>query len=229
MIPNWVLGNALKWFDPDEYLKANPDVAADPYWGLHPLWHFISSGFAEGRTWKGDPRPPITAQPPDPEPSEPTEPEPGTNSPASHTVWVDKFSGKEKTTKFSSSGDNPQFKRFGAVAFGYWPGSDRAYVYNTKYVDSGVGHVEYHPELNGFYDVKWYFRKTENRSKKACDVRLMNSGGTSDLISVSQYAAASGYTSVEIGTVLLTATDYILVMPGDRKSISFGKMVFTRK
>ncbi|KKM71170.1 hypothetical protein LCGC14_1433330 [marine sediment metagenome] len=223
MIPTWFSGAA--------YLSANPDVAADGWYGQHPWEHFISTGYIEGRTWNGDPRSPVASPPvePDPEPSEPTEPEPGTNSPASHTVWVDKFSGKEKTTKFSSSGDNPQFKRFGAVAFGYWPGSDRRYVYNTKYVDSGAGHVEYHPELNGFYDVRWYFRKTENRSRTPCDVRLMNSGGTSDLISVSQYAAASDYTSVDIGMVLLTATDYILVMPGDRKSISFGKMVFTWK
>jgi len=224
MIPNWVFENALKWFNSEEYLKANPDVAADSFWGLHPLWHFISSGYAEGRTWEGDPRSPVA--------SPPVEPEPGTNSPASHTVWVDKFSGKEKTTKFSSSGDNPQFKRFGAVAFGYWPGSDRRYVYNTKYVADGVGHVEYHPELTGRYEVRWYFRKTENRSKVSCDVRLMkNPLWTIDeeLQAVSQYAAESDYTSVIIGTVDMTESDYIVAMPGDRKSISFGKMVFTRK
>ncbi|KKM73320.1 hypothetical protein LCGC14_1411700 [marine sediment metagenome] len=227
MIPNWVLENALKWFNPDEYLKVNPDVAADPYWGLHPLWHFISSGYAEGRTWKGDPRQPGATNP---EPEEPPVTEPGTNSPASHTVWVDKFSGKEKTTKFSTSGDNPQFKRFGAVAFGYWPGSPNRYVYNTKYKNGGVGYVEYHPELTGRYEIKWYFRKTENRSKTPCDV-MLSSGEVEDvdLKEVSQYAAVADYTSVVIGTVDLTAGDYIVCMPGDRKSISFGKMVFTRK
>ncbi len=228
MIPNWFSGAA--------YLSANPDVAADLYYGQHPWEHFVSTGYIEGRTWVGDPRRAVAVQPTEPEPSDPTDP--GSNSPETHTVWVDKFTGHEKTTKFSSSGDNPQFKRFGAVAFGYWPGSDRRYVYNTSYVDSGVGHVEYHPELTGRYEIKWYFRKTENRSKVPCDVRRVQalqgwdewqSGGETDLKKVSQYSAESDYTSVVIGTVDLTALDYISVVPGDRKSISFGKMVFTRK
>ena len=211
------------WFNPEEYLIANPDVAADAYYGKYPFDHFKSSGYPDRRTWKGDPRPPATSEP------EPSEPEPGSNSPEKHTVWVDKFSGKETTTKFSSSGDNPQFKRFGAVAYGYWPGSPDRYVYNTKYVDGGVGHVEYHPELTGRYEIRWYYRKTENRSKKACDVRLVTTEYTKDLKAVSQHAAESDYTSTIIGAVDLTESDYILIMPGDRKSISFGKMVFTRK
>ncbi|HEA68481.1 hypothetical protein LCGC14_1265430 [marine sediment metagenome] len=214
------------WFNSEEYLKANPDVAGDAYYGSHPYEHFLSSGYPEGRTWAGDPKPPTASQPPT---TEPTEPIPGTGSPETHTVWVDKFSGYEHSTQFSTSGDNPQFQRFGAVEYGYWPGSDRRYVYNTRHIDSGVGHVEYHPELTGRYEIRWYFRKTENRAKTAADVRLVTAGGTQDLKAVSQYSAESDYTSVIIGTVDLTESDYIQVMPGDRRSISFGKMVFTRK
>ncbi len=154
--------------------------------------------------------------------------EPVPIGPKEHVVWVDKFTGKEKTTKFSGSGDNPQFKRFGAVAFGYWPGSDRAYVYNTKYVNSGEGHVEYHPELNGQYEITWYYRETRNRSKKPCDVRLVTPDSTKLLKAVYQYSEESDYKSIRIGTVDLTKSDYINVVPGDRKSMSFGKMKFTR-
>ncbi|HEA65794.1 MAG TPA: hypothetical protein ENI07_03085 [Desulfobacterales bacterium] len=224
MIPNWILENALNWFDPDEYLEANPDVASHPFWGLHPLWHFISSGYTEGRTWKGDPREVTVVQPSDP--SEPTDP--GTNSPQSHTVWVDKFSGDEGNTQISSSGDNPQYKRFGAVVYGGWPNTDKRYFYNTRHVESGVGHVEYWPELTGTYEIKWYFRKTANRAKTPCDVRLVTTDLTWTLRSVSQHADESDYASKYIGTVALTAGDYISCVPGDHKSISFGKMVFTK-
>lgn len=159
--------------------------------------------------------------------SEPTEPDPPI-SPKTHTVWVDKFTGKEKTTKFRSSGDNPQFRRKGAVAFGYWPGRSDRYVYNTKYVDGGKGHVEYHPELTGKYEIKWYYRKTRNRSETPCDVRLLSGGDVMSLKSVPQYASKSNCISIVIGTVDLTASDYISCVPRDRKSISFGKMVFTK-
>ena len=234
MIPTWIYENASKWFNAEEYLTANPDVAADPYWGLHPLLHWISSGYTEGRTWKGDPRQVVVVQPVEPsDPSDPTDP--GTNSPQSHTVWVDKFSGDEGNTQISSSGDNPQYQRFGAVVYGGWPNTDKRYFYNTRHVDEGVGHVEYWPGLTGRYKIKWYFRKTENRAKTPCDVRLMvgqyqfqSEGKATDLKAVSQYASESDYTSVVIGTVDLTAGDYISCVPGDRKSISFGKMVFTK-
>ena len=229
MIPNWIFENASKWFNAEEYLKANPDVATHPYWSLHPLWHFISSGYGEeGRTWKGDPRQVVVVQPT--EPTEPTEPsEPDSNSPAIHTVWVDKFSGDEGNTQISSSGDNPQYKRFGAVVYGGWPNTDKRYFYNTRHVESGVGHVEYWPEITGKYKIKWYFRKTKNRAKTPCDVRLVwQPGGETDLKKVSQYSAESDYTSVVFGTVALTAGDYISCVPGDHKSISFGKMVFTK-
>ncbi|HEA65914.1 MAG TPA: hypothetical protein ENI07_03695 [Desulfobacterales bacterium] len=231
MFAGIALAGVPSWFNSAEYLKSNPDVAADAYYGSHPYEHFLSTGYPEGRTWKGDPKPPAVVAPqpsdPDPEPSDPDVP--GTNSPETHTVWVDKFSGYEHSTQFSTSGDNHQFQRFGAVEYGYWPGSDRRYVYNTKYVADGVGHVEYHPELTGRYEIKWFYRKTENRSKKAADVRLVTAEGTQDLKAVSQYAAESDYTSIIIGTVDLTESDYISCVPGDRKSISFGKMVFTRK
>ena len=217
------------WFNSEEYLKANPDVAADGYYGSHPFEHFLSSGYPEQRTWQGDPKPPVAPQPPKPDPPKPDPPKPGPIGPKTHTVWVDKFSGYEKTTKFSSSGDNPEFKRFGAVAFGYWPGSDKRYVYNTKYVNAGKGHVEYHPGLTGRYQIKWYFRKTKNRAKKACNVRLVTSKSTRNLKAVSQYAAKSNYASVIIATVNLAAGDYIVCVPGNTKSISFGKMVFTRQ
>ena len=158
----------------------------------------------------------------------PEPPKPGPIGPKTHTIWVDKFTGKEKSTKFSPSGDNPQFRRFGAVAFGYWPGSDKRYVYNTKYVNGGRGHVWYLPKLTGKYKIRWYFRKTKNRAKKACDVRLVSGALTVDLKAVSQYAAKSNYTSVIIATVNLVAGDYIVCVPGNTKSISFGKMVFKR-
>ena len=229
------------WFNSSEYLKSNPDVAADAYYGSHPYEHFLSTGYPEGRTWSGDPKGPAVVVPqptePDPEPSDPTEPDPeptdptvpGTNSPDKHTVWVDKFSGREGTTSFSSSGDNPQFQRYGAVVRGDRPGSAERYVYTTRHKNDGVGHVEYHPELTGRYEIRWYYRKTENRSKKAADVRLVTTAGQTDLKAVSQYAATSDFTSATIGTVDLTESDYITVVPGDRKSISFGKMVFTKR
>ncbi|KKL27033.1 hypothetical protein LCGC14_2389270, partial [marine sediment metagenome] len=49
-----------------------------------------------------------------------------------------------------------------------------------------------------------------------------------ELQAVSQYAAESDYTSVNIGTVDLTESDYISCVPGDKKSISFGKMAFDK-
>lgn len=33
------------------YLAANPDVAADPYWGKNPWLHYTQNGAGEGRTW----------------------------------------------------------------------------------------------------------------------------------------------------------------------------------
>ena len=39
-------------YDPGTaYLKANPDVAADPYWGANPMLHYQQHGQFEGRTW----------------------------------------------------------------------------------------------------------------------------------------------------------------------------------
>jgi len=35
------------------YLERYPDVAADPYYGLHPWEHWMSSGKDEGRIWSG--------------------------------------------------------------------------------------------------------------------------------------------------------------------------------
>lgn len=37
------------------YLKANPDVAANPYFSTHPLEHYQQYGMAEGRTWGATP------------------------------------------------------------------------------------------------------------------------------------------------------------------------------
>lgn len=36
-------------FDPEYYLKQNPDVAADPYYGQNPFHHYQDFGFAERR------------------------------------------------------------------------------------------------------------------------------------------------------------------------------------
>lgn len=36
-------------FDAAAYLRDNPDVAADPYWGQHPEEHYQQHGMAEGR------------------------------------------------------------------------------------------------------------------------------------------------------------------------------------
>jgi hypothetical protein len=36
-------------FDPSYYLQANPDVAADPFFGSNPLQHYNMFGQAEGR------------------------------------------------------------------------------------------------------------------------------------------------------------------------------------
>jgi len=219
------------WFNSAEYLKSNPDVAADAYYGSHPYEHFLSTGYPEGRTWAGDAKGPSIAAPqptdPDPEDTDPTDPV--TNNPKTYTVWVDKFSGREGTTSFSSSGDNPQFQRYGAVVRGDRGGTADRYVYTTRHHKDGVGHVEYHPELTGRYKIRWYYRKTENRSKTPADVRLITADGQTDLKTVSQHSSSSDFTSTIIGTVDLAAGDYISVVPGDRKSISFGRMVFTRK
>lgn len=43
-------GWTRRFADPQTYLAQNPDVAADPYYGKHPLEHYDSSGRAEGRT-----------------------------------------------------------------------------------------------------------------------------------------------------------------------------------
>ncbi|KKM23040.1 hypothetical protein LCGC14_1619190 [marine sediment metagenome] len=57
------------WFSGAAYLSANPDVAADPYYGQNPWKHFKSTGYIERRTWKGDPRGgEIVIQPTEPEP-----------------------------------------------------------------------------------------------------------------------------------------------------------------
>lgn len=42
-------------FNAQAYLAANPDVAADPYYGQHPYEHFIQHGQAEGRSPTGLP------------------------------------------------------------------------------------------------------------------------------------------------------------------------------
>lgn len=36
-------------FDPVAYLRANPDVAADRYWGANPELHYLEHGMREGR------------------------------------------------------------------------------------------------------------------------------------------------------------------------------------
>lgn len=36
-------------FDEAAYLKANPDIAADPFWGANPELHFLENGRREGR------------------------------------------------------------------------------------------------------------------------------------------------------------------------------------
>lgn len=148
--------------------------------------------------------------------------------PKKHTVWVDKFSGGEKTTRFSASGDNPQFQRFGAVVFGYWAGRSDAYVYNTKYHDGGRGHVEYHPGLSGRYIATWYFRATRNRSKRQPDVRHIRNGvRIAEYLAPAQHSENSGYRSTKF-TFNLQSNDFIQIMPADPGSVSFGRMEFRR-
>ncbi len=164
-------------------------------------------------------REPVPLPPPDPPP---------VIGPKRHTVWVDKFSGKEKTTRFKSDGDNPQFERFGAVVFGYWAGRRDAYVYNTKYHNQGRGHVEYHPGIAGRYEATWYYRMTGNRSKKPPDVRHIRNGvRIAEFLAPAQYSESSAYRSTKF-TFDLQAGDYIEIMPADHKSIAFGRMEFKR-
>lgn len=50
-------------FDSAAYLKANPDVAADPYWSQHALDHYQQHGQGEGRQFAGMPQSQTGIQP----------------------------------------------------------------------------------------------------------------------------------------------------------------------
>ena len=85
-----------KWFDPEAYLRDNPDVDADPYWRTNPLGHWISSGYKQVRTWNGDPRQWGAVQPPEPKPSDPTEPSEPTTKTIVAEVWGESYMSMEK-------------------------------------------------------------------------------------------------------------------------------------
>ncbi len=217
------------WFDGPAYLKANPGVAASPVFRDNPWAHFVSSGYPTGKTWKGDPRPKM--KPPGPLP--PGEgfdspfPPSGGPGPDKLTIWPAEFTGKEKTTKVTK--DFANYKRFGAVAFGYYPGSSKRYMYNTKYVDGGRGHVWYIPGITGSYRIEWHYRATGNRSKRRPDIRLLRKDGhmRGALFGPVQYSGGSSHDSF-VFFFDLQAGDYIEIMPADHKSIAFGRMEFTR-
>jgi len=215
------------WFDEAAYLKANPGVAASPHFKKHPFEHWISSGYEQGFTWPKDPGK-LKAKPgPTYPPDQPDSDRPSRSD--KHRIWVDGFTGDEKTTEFIESKDNPQFKRFGAVAFGYLPGSSKRYVYNTKYIDHGRGHVEYHPGLTGKYSIRWYYRATGNRSLRPPDIRLIdwNGGVVEEIKGPVQYSESSAHRSFTF-SFELSKDRYIAIIPGDPKSISFGRMEFER-
>lgn len=170
-------------------------------------------------------REPVPLPPPDPPPV----------GPKRHTIMPPEFTGNEKDTRITKH--NPQFKIIGDF-FGYYPGSSKRYVYNTKYRNSGRGHVEYHPGLTGRYEAKFFYRATRNRSKRPPDVRHMRDGRDADTNFVFkkivaefrgpvQYSEKSGHRSAKF-VFDLQAGDYIAIVPADPKSIAFGRMEFTR-
>ncbi len=213
------------WFNEKAYLKANPGVADSPHFKDRPFEHFVSSGYKQGFTWKGDPRPSAhkVERQKFPKPG-PTPPGPG---PDKLTIWPAEFTGNEKDTKVTKDFDN--YKRFGAVAFGYYPGSSRRYMYNTKYVDGGRGHVWYIPGITGSYRIEWFFRKTGNRSRKRPDIRHIRNGYMIDgLFGPVQYREDGSSHDSFVFFFDLQAGDHIEIMPADPKSIAFGRMEFTR-
>lgn len=162
-----------------------------------------------------EPAPP-TPLPPDPPPIV---------GPKRHTIMPPDFTGKEKTTRITKH--NPQFKIIGDL-FGYYPGSSKRYVYNTKYRNSGRGHVEYHPGLTGRYEAKFFYRATRNRSKRPPDVRHMRNGKIiAAFLAPVQYSEKSGHRSATF-VFNLQSGDYIAIVPADPKSIAFGRMEFRR-
>ncbi len=216
------------WFDEKAYLEANPGVAASPHFKDRPFEHFVSSGYSTGKTWKGDPR--AKKIKPGPRPPEPPGPHPGPG-PEKLTIWPAEFTGNEGATKVTKDFDN--YKRFGAVVRGYYPGSSKRYMYNTKYVDSGRGHVWYIPDIPnelaaGPCRIEWFFRKTGNRSRKRPDIRHVRGGVVLDALSGPvQYSDGSSHDSF-VFFFVLQAGDHIEIMPADNGSTAFGRMIFTR-
>ncbi len=217
------------WFDEKEYGKANPGVAASPHFKTRMFEHFVSSGYEQGFTWKGDPRPSAHRMK-RPTPVKPG-PLPPDSGPDKLTIYPAEFTGNEGTTKVTKDFDN--YKRFGAVVRGYYPGSSKRYMYNTKYVDGGRGHVWYIPDIPnelaaGPCRIEWFFRKTGNRSRKRPDIRLIRDGDIIDALSgPMQYSDGSGHDSF-VFFFDLQAGDHIEIMPADNGSIAFGRMIFTR-
>ncbi len=150
---------------------------------------------------------------------------PSVVGPKSYSIMPPEFSGNEKETRITKH--NPQFKIIGDF-FGYYPGSSKRYVYNTKYRNGGRGHVEYHPEIEGPYEVRFFYRATRNRSKKPPDVRHMRDGKVVvEFLGSVQYSKGSGHRNDKF-VFNLKVGDYIAIVPADPKSIAFGRMTFTR-
>ncbi len=163
--------------------------------------------------------------PVDPKPD--PKPEPNLNSPKTHTIWVPKFTGKEKTTRFTKL--NPQFVMNGGM-FGYPKnGPSNRYVYNTKYLNNGRSFAWFYPGLDGTYRITEHYRATRNRSKRMPDIRLKRpfAGTVKALFGPVQYQKESAYRSHTF-TFDLKEDDYIEIMPGDGGVISFGRMEFKR-
>lgn len=165
-----------------------------------------------------------------PEPLPPGDPPPDSHPPSGPgpdklTIWPPEFSGDEKTTRITRH--NPKFKIIGDF-FGYYPGSSKRYVYNTKYRNQGRGHVEYHPGITGRYEATWHYRATRNRSKRPPDVRHMRAGKiVAELRGPVQYSVKSGHRSTKF-IFNLRVGDYIAIVPADPKSVAFGRMEFNR-
>lgn len=157
-----------------------------------------------------------------------TPPEPLPIGPKHYTIWVPGFTGKEKTTSFTKL--NPEFNMIGGF-FGYPKnGPSNRYVYTTKYKNNYRGYVWYTPPgFTGSYKITIHFRATRNRSKRQPDVRLKRSGvGTvKAIMGPVQYRKDSAYTSFDF-VFDLSPGDYIEMMPGDARSIAFGRMEFKR-
>ncbi len=192
------------WFNSKEYLKKNPDVANDVYWGSRPFDHFMSSGYPEHRTWNGDPRPPFTSGSTPPE-----EPLKGTLKVGeTHKVTVDGFTGEENDTEPIASQDNPEWERYNIKK-----GAKREYAYWYSSKTYGKGYIDVKPDFGklgtGKFHITTVYRKTRNRAKYPAIYEIIRNGKVVFTKKVYQYQERSEFATVDLGEHSMNKGDYL--------------------